>query len=246
MALAQFRALDVYADGDIRLLIIDPQGKRLGFDSASNRYYKEIQDASIGAAGVDIVTNEGGKEDSSQSNPIEAMINDAKDGQYQIIVFGAKLQFFSIDVRARHIIKPITNISDGGIVDSGMVFKFRFTYDFNDRGKSILKKEVYVSTLRQDLTASYKLNLLGGQKLFKELNKDLDKVEKELTKKDSAEAREKLEEFWKEIEEVRKETVEEGEKDKDKKKEKFITEDAYKILKEDAQILLATLPQKKK
>ncbi|MBI3587146.1 MAG: hypothetical protein HY088_08460 [Ignavibacteriales bacterium] len=242
---AQMRSLDVYANGNVRLLIVDPTGKRLGYDPHTNSYYTEIPNADIGAAGIDIVTGDGGEEDSSQANPIEAMIDRPENGEYNIFVLGTETKFFYINVRARHITKPITNTGGGGIIDSASIIAFRLNYDFNDRSKTTLKKEVSPITLRQDIAASYKLNLLGGQKFFKELNKNLDKVEKELSKKDSVEAREKLVEFWKEIEEVRKEMVEEGEKDKDEKKEKFITEDAYKILKEDVTLLLTKLPQRK-
>ncbi|MBI3580253.1 MAG: hypothetical protein HY089_12690, partial [Ignavibacteriales bacterium] len=229
---AQIRGFTVYANGYLRMLIVDPQGRKVGYEPSSGNYFTEIPDVGIGAAGIGIIDSAGdAQEDSYEKNPIDAMINDAQDGRYQIIIFGQKPVFFDLNIISDHSGSTrANNIGDGGVIDSGMVFTFEFTYNFNNRGASVILKKVESRELRQDIVASYKLKELGGEKFFKELSKDLDKVEKELSKKDSAKAREKLQEWWKEIEEVRKEMIKEGEKDKDKEKEKFITEEAYNIL----------------
>ena len=67
IAASQHRALDIYANGYLNMLIIDPQGRRLGYDATTGQYVSEIPGGSTGAAGIDIVTEEGGEADSSQA-----------------------------------------------------------------------------------------------------------------------------------------------------------------------------------
>jgi len=165
-AKAQFRYLTLYANGDIRLLIVDPQGRRLGYDPKSNTYFEEIPRGNIGAAGIDIVTEEGGEADPSQVNPIEAMIPQPLDGNYVITVLGSSLQFYDINVRARHVNTPITNIATGGIIDSGLTRTFRFVYDFNGQTQSKIEPIIQGSNLIEDVETSYKMGLLKNHGVY--------------------------------------------------------------------------------
>ncbi len=234
----------IYADGNVRMLIIDGAGRKLGYDPNTKTYFEQIPRSSIGAAGIDIVTDEGGESDESQSNPVEAMIFDVVEGRYQIIVSGKSLSFFSLQFRTEYNNKGKT-FETGGIIDSAQTVSFNFTFTTTSGLVFEVERVISSSTLRQDLAASFKLNLLGDKEFYKDLSKRLEKFERELADKDSSKARHELEKFGKKLEEVRKETIKNEEK-KEKEEKKFITADAYQILQEDVNTLLKQLPAKKK
>ncbi len=242
---AQFRYLTIYANGDVWLLVTDPEGRRLGYDPRSNQHFEEIPRGNVGAAGIDIVTDKGGEADSSQVNPVEAMIPEPLDGDYVIRAFGNSLRFFDMSIMAEHSTDPITNIANGGIIDSGQTATFVFTYDFNDRSKSRIRRVIVMSTLRQDLDNCFKLKLLGNKPLYTNWSHRVDKFEKELSEGDSLKARHELEKFEREIKRVREQTIKREER-KQKLPPRFITADAFQILREDVQALLNQLPLKKK
>ncbi|HXG37139.1 MAG TPA: hypothetical protein VNL36_00065 [Bacteroidota bacterium] len=220
---AQFRYLTIYANGDVRLLVIDPQGRRLGYDPSSNQYFEEIPRGNIGAAGIDIVTEEGGEADPSQVNPIEAMIGDATDGNYAITVFGQSLRFYYLSIRARHVSKPITNTGSWGIIDSGQTATFVFTYDFNDRTKSSIRREVTPGILLQDLDNCFKLGLIKNQGLYTSLKQKADNATSQHEKGQDRSAVNLLQAF---LNEVKAQTG------------KGVDNDAAAILTEDAQALI--------
>lgn len=92
------------------------------------------------------------------------------------------------------------------------------------------------ATIRQDLSNSFKLKLLGEQGFYKELSNSLDSYEKHLSKKDTLKA-------VKEVEKFRDRITEEYNKGTERNDKRFITADAWKILYDDAQYLVAHLIQ---
>jgi len=236
---AQFRSIMIYANGDVKMLVVDPSGRRLGYDFRERKYYEEIPGGNIGAAGIDIVTKQGGEKDSSQANPIDALIPEPPDGDYQVILYGKHLGFYDLNVIALHPTKPITNISDGGLIALAETATFRFMYDFNDQSRTVISRLVETSTLRQDLDNSYKLKLLGDKGFHKELSNILDSYEKHLSRRDTLKAVKELEKFQNKIAKEYKE----GTKSHDKR---FVTADALQILSYDVQYLIDRLPEKSK
>jgi len=130
-----------------------------------------------------------------------------------------------------------------GLTQKDSVVEYRFDYRSQPGTPIKFERVVRSNTLRQDLAAAYKLKLLGDQKLFDDWNKEIDKFERDLARKDSAKARQELDKFGKEVDKLRAETIKHEEK-KVPKPSRFITQDAYQILREDIDILLKQLPKK--
>lgn len=82
------------------------------------------------------------------------------------------------------------------------------------------------------------------ESIVKQLDKPLDKAQKELVKGDSTKARKELEKFVKKVEELYKESTKEGKKVKPEKI--TITSEAYALLKYNAEYLIDRLQKKKR
>lgn len=171
------------------------------------------------------------------------------DGTYRIQVIGIELGRFdlyaSIDPakgsncqRARFKVK-------GGMIDKDSTITYEMYYSCSPATQSSFEKVVTVQGIRQDLSASSKLDLLGDAKWLDELFKDLSKIEKEISRHNELKACLVLKKFQDKIEEARKKTVKNEEKKK-KHEKVFIAEDAYKTVQEDIATLLRRLSTTKK
>jgi hypothetical protein len=236
---AQFRSITIHANGDVKMLVVDPSGRRLGYDFRQKKYYEEIPGGNIGAAGIDIATERGAEKDSSQANPIDAMIPEPPDGDYEVILCANHLGFYDLNVIAFHPTKPMTNISDGGLLDSAETATFRLMYDFNDRSRVVISRLVSSSDIRQDLDNSYKLKLLGDKGFHKELSNTLDNYQKHLSKNDTLKAIKELEKFQERMTREYNETARSRGK-------RFVTSDALQILSYDVKYLIDQLYGKSK
>lgn len=236
---SQVKYFDIYADGNIKLLLVDPSGRKLGYDPHTKTHFEDIPNSSIGAAGIDIISDDGEPESNeSQSNPVEANVDDIIEGQYQIIVSGNSLSFFSLQFRTRYNNKGKT-YETGGIIDSLQTIVFKFTFKTTPELIFEVERIVTSTALRQDFDNSYKLSLIGKTGFYKELANYLDNYEKHLAKKDTLKALQEVEQFQSKL---KKEYLEANINDK-----RFITEDAWNILNADVQYIvghLITLPQK--
>ncbi|MBM4170060.1 MAG: hypothetical protein FJ215_13025 [Ignavibacteria bacterium] len=240
-ALAQ--TVTISANGYLKMLVVDPIGRKIGYEPSSGKYYSDIPGVSIGAASIGLVSEEGPEDDPYEKDPIDVVF-ESIPGRHAITLYGTKLTSYDVNVIARHKGGgPTTNVASGGFIDSGMVFNFFFLYDPSSRAETALSKNVTVQDLRQQISAVHRLNLLGDKKLFDDWNKELDKIERDLSRKDSAKARQELDKFGKEVDKLRKETIKHEEK-KVPKPSKFITQDAYQVIREDIDILLNQLPKK--
>ena len=117
----------------------------------------------------------------------------------------------------------------------------------------VISKEVTFDVLRNDILVAYKLNQLSDKKFKDELIKIIDRAEKlsikcKKKKKDENCGNKKaavnqLKSLIKRMEQALKKSEKDIKMGKDKKK-KFITEEAFKIIKSDAEILIKDLDGK--
>jgi len=123
-----------------------------------------------------------------------------------------------------------------GVIGVGQTVSYTFMLVAPFNQPIAFTKAVNTITIRQDLDNSFKLKLLGEQGFYKDLSNSLDSYEKHLSKKDTLKAVKEVEKFQDRITgEYNK-----GTKPNDKR---FITADAWKILYDDAQYLVAHLIQ---
>ena len=170
------------------------------------------------------------------------------DGLYKIEMIGiesSRFDFYiSVDPASGSARQRCRFVLKGAVIEQDSMLTYHLLYNGALDTPIHFKKIALPSTLRQDLSAAYKLNLLGDKKFFDELNNQLDKFERTLTKgkEDSVKARKELEEFEKKIDKEREETTkheQRGQKDK-----RFLAADAYEILKEDISLLRRQFPDK--
>lgn len=236
-------------------IVTDPLGRKTGRDprGASKRYegiaMREIPEANYSFESVGDIPDSGEVPNAVYYHEFAySFESPQRDGIYLIQVIGIELGQFDLyvsiipsDISSR---QECRFVIEQALIDQDSVISYQLLYNGAPGSPMTFKKIVTSNTLRQDLSAGYKLNLLGDEKLFEDLGKDIDKFEKELFQRDSIKARDKLEEFEKKIDKEHEETIKHEQRGQ-KEKQRFMTEDAYRILKEDVQLLLATLPKKK-
>ena len=179
---SQAEYFDIYADGNVRLLIIDGTGRKLGYDPNTKIEFTQIPRSSIGAAGIDIVTDEGGESDESQSNPVEAMVNDVIEGRYQVIVSGKSLSYFSLNFRTRNNQGKVVSTADGGIIDSAQTVAFSFTFKTSPELVFEPIKIVNPSSIQQDISIAVKMNLITNRGIANSLQQKIENAGKQKEK----------------------------------------------------------------
>ncbi|GEM_PF-2027075 len=112
----------------------------------------------------------------------------------------------------------------------------------------VLKKEVTFRLLKEDIEVAYKLGHLGGKKFKDELIKIIDRAEKLLLKcekkeknKDKCGNRKAAINQLKSLIKRMEQALKKGEKKKEDKGKKFIVEEAFKIIKGDAETMIDDL-----
>jgi len=157
--------------GDIALMIIDPSGRKTGYNILEDKIFDEIPNSSVGAAGIGIINEDGTTEADPNSPTITAGISSMLNGEYKIIVSGFKKTHFGVNVVVRHENGPITNIVAGGFVDSASVVVVSFIYDRNSKKNTKIKKVVDDSTFIKDIELCYYFEYLKDNGLYTSLKK---------------------------------------------------------------------------
>jgi|GEM_PF-1292839 len=237
----------------VHFIVTDPLGRRAGSDPrgapdpAIGIDIDEIPGAVYAAETMgDIPDKEGDPVRIDYAHVLTYSFDSPNDGTYLIQTIGVQDALFDLYVtitpRSNSTIQPFRTKTKG-LAQKESVLEYRFEYHGQPGRPMKFEKVVRSNTLRQDLAVAYKLKLLGDQKLFDDWYKELDKFERDLAKKDSSKARQELEKFGKEVNKLREETIKHEEK-KVPKPSRFITQEAYQILREDIDILLRQLPKK--
>ncbi|MBW7887830.1 MAG: hypothetical protein H3C35_05660 [Bacteroidetes bacterium] len=144
------------ATGKGEFLIIDPLGRKSGFDKTLQVEYDQIPDVVIGSAAYGPLEGESIPE---IDNLVDAHITPALDGVYTFIIFGDSLSkgyvqtaiFFSD--KGKHL-NPFVE----SIVDSGLNVIFKLNFKDNNRNQTKLWKEINEDYMRRSLLAMRKTN----------------------------------------------------------------------------------------
>lgn len=219
--------LQINTEGNVEMLIIDPQGRKLGYDPYLNKRFNEIPFSGIGAATIDTHTEDGPEDDPNMPD-LDASISRPTNGNYQILLTGTRLAVCGINPFAEHEKGPVTNTTAWCLIDSNDVVTFHFRYNYKNKDSTFVQKVVDLDQLRQDLVLSRRIGWITDEELYDQLQEAVDELEEELEEEqDPEEVLEALNEFS-EILQAPSESIQ---------------PDAVELLMEDTRILKANLPQ---
>ncbi len=229
-------SIDIGVHGPVDYVLIDPLGKREGINPLIKQRYREIN-GSYGVFSLD-------SEDSDEPAPEpvnEFYARNPVEGFYRLTLYGVELYryrlFLSVDAQGKG-----KGIETHGTIDSGQTRVFEFHYSRDSSAPLIVKRYITGSTLREDLASCFKLGYLGDHALYKHLSERVEHIEKRLERQDSSKAADELEKLNKEL----KKELEEVGRGKGKTRKRFVTQEAYEMLKDDIDILLSSLPKGKR
>lgn len=113
------------------------------------------------------------------------------------------------------------------------------TFTFTDPSSAI---DRLISLKRQSVS----LGWLTGDKFIRKLDRRLEKAKKALAENKLFKARKKLEQFVKELEKQRKKQLKREDDDEEDKDKAFINDNAFFLLKVNAEFIISQLPEKPK
>ena len=212
----------IHLKGQAEFIVSDSLGRKTGFDPIIGQDYEEIPFSSHGTGGV------GSEDPNYPSIEYSEFVVDRPDGKYTVEVTGVssgKFELRGFFLRGRGNGREFFLI--GAVAEGQKVF-YGITYGVDSFGEMSILKLVTPSTFRQDLENCYKLDLLGKKPLYVDLSHRVEKYEEWIQKGDTVKSREELRKLEKKLDEVYDKT-----KGPSKDPNHFITEDAYRILKED-------------
>lgn len=234
--------LSISTSLEVDFLVTDPLGRRTGRDPrvGDGLTLKEIPRSSYSTESVGDTPIDYEPQDGDNYQLFAYRVGmPGTIGTYVIDVIGIESAVFRIAVSIHptrgSLIKPFL-FNGRGIIEKDGVLRYTLWYTGVADEPIRFEKMVLPATLRQDLGNSYKLKLLGEQGFYKELSNSLDSYEKHLSKKDTLKAVKEVEKFQDRITGEYNERPERNDK-------RFITTDAWKILYDDAQYLIAHLIQ---
>jgi len=249
-SVAQYKTVvEIVASDAVHYLVIDPLGRRSGCDPRGNpeqKVLQEIPESNYGFESVGDIPIQGQMPSPDVMHVFVHKPDTILTSEHTVKVFGRRNGKYSISMIIEYTeasLSTIRKFENVGIIEQGTVHTYRYSFGSQPEKPAKFARIVTVNSTRQDITAAHILGLLGDKKLFDDWNKELDKFERDLSRKDSAKARQELDKFGKEVDKLRKETIKHEDK-KIPKPSKFITQDAYQVIREDIDILLNQLPKK--
>jgi len=214
--------IDIHSNAVVHFVVIDPLGRKTGFDPVRDQWFEEIPGANYGNFGVDDHEVLDAKVEYIREFGTNAD-NPPIQGQYKIKVIGISRGKYSIGIYFLRGQKSFTT-QIVGVADSGSVSYYQFTYNSNPDSAITLERVVNsCSDLRQDLDLCYKIGLITNKGIYNSLSKKIDNAEKAVNKGKLKEATNHLNAFINEVE------AQSG---------KHITDDAGVILIDDAGALI--------
>lgn len=142
---AYSKSIEFVIDGKVDILVIDPTGRKTGFDEKTVGNFSQIPNLSIGSASIGIVDSATGEStiDSSTMDMVDGIISPAINGEYQFILQGKgnSLTYVNPMINFSQSTQS-KNISDGSIIDSDMTVKFSLFFADNNGEQTYLKKYI--------------------------------------------------------------------------------------------------------
>jgi hypothetical protein len=221
------KSIDIGARGEVEFILIDPSGRREGIDPRSGLRFREINN-SYGVFSLD-------SEDPEIEAPppvIEFITYSPLRGEYALTVVGVGRSQYSVAITLAWARASGAVMKVEGVIDSLQAVKYVIRYDSTKTNSSV-KKIVVEGSLRQDLDNCYKLTLLGARQLYDDLSHRVDKYEEYVRENESSKARLELEKFSGKLDDVYAKT-----KGPSRDPNHFLSDTAYRILKEDVQGLM--------
>jgi len=225
--------------GPAEFLVVDPQGRREGIDSMLNyrSAFDEIPESYYGTGGVD------------SENPdlpgmvtTECEIGAAHPGTYHVRVTGTSAGTYRLDVYASNPQASGAQVSFFGVVTRHRTEAFRIDVDADTAGLLKFERVMTMQSLRQDIRDLFAAGLLGPERFYRELIQKVRAMERRLSRGDSDKVSPMLRELRKKIERDYQEGLRQGHPGKRNRKGPAVSEDAFRILMKDIDLLMERLP----
>ncbi|MBI5598119.1 MAG: hypothetical protein HY890_00095 [Deltaproteobacteria bacterium] len=205
---------------NVPYVVIDPLGRKLGYNPILDQHYKEFP-GGFGTVGINDI--EGGDQ-RDVPDSYESFFT-LMDGRYTIEVMGEGLTKFDLSIAISGI-EGINSFVLKGATDKGVTSIFKFTYSSDPSTPVVLTRVATPQSLRQDITLSRKVGWIDNDGIMKSLLKKAEAAEESVNKGNTMAAENELKALVNEVEAQRG---------------KHITEDAAKILIEDARYMIDNL-----
>lgn len=229
------------------VVLTDPLGKRTGileFDAKANEKtgFAEIPNSSAvyeGSPGDDLTG------EFIPTGAVDIEVNSAvATGLYRLTVYGIQRSTYVLRVNSRDSAGNIAFVINdlAGAISPGEAQEFIFNYSSVPGSTTTVTKLVTFASLRQSLRTWHELAQVGGAKFVAKLDKTLAQGETAAAKGKKTDAVEKLRKFVRKIKKAFK-GDNDDEPDEDHK-ERFVSELAFRSLKDDAEALIRSLDGK--
>lgn len=197
---------------NVEFIIIDPKGRRLGFDPRTNEYSVELVGAydrpwfwNSETDKAELVSDPDVTEKSGKAERPESYTTFAEfslvPGEYTVEVVGMGLTQFSLGIlMSRGNAEESVTFHTGGLIDREMGIKYRFTYNADAKNPvGNFEKIVTTSGLKQELALFQKNGWISRKDVAKSLMEMIAAAENSMSKGNNLEAREQLQAFIEEI-----------------------------------------------
>ena len=162
--LTSAQSFQLNVDGYVRILAVDPLGRKTGYDATTGVYFQEIPGVNFGSASIGIRVGDSTIADPSEKAPIDAGFDDVPNGEYKFIFLGTRLSVGDVDIMVHHNDEVrATHYVTGSIVDSGMVVVVLFHFDFQNKSNNWIRKEISQDYVNGELAAMRKKNWIFNQ-----------------------------------------------------------------------------------
>ena len=229
--------------GPAEFLVVDPQGRREGIDSMLNyrTALDEIPGSYYGTGGA-------GSENPDLPGTVttECEIGAASHGTYRVHVTGTSAGTYRLDIFASNPPAGGTQVSFLGVVTRHRTETLRIDFNAGTAGLLNVARVMTMTLLRQDIRDLFAAGLLEPERFYRELIQKVRAMERLLSRRDSDKVYPLLREFRKDIERVHERSLNQEHPGKRNRNGPVISEDAFRILMKDVDLLMDQSPRGKK
>ena len=186
----------------IETLVIDPMGRKTGYDPATASLVYEIpnsiyeQDASIG---IDSEEDVPASEQPPAYSDLDA--TQAMSGEYKIQLLGKDAGEYELSVRGMTAAAELSlEQKYFGVTEKGRITEFRLNFNKTPGSASTVTKTVTFQSLRDDLRLARQLGYIDNDGILNSLNKKLENAEKQYNENQKGAANNILEALKNELE----------------------------------------------
>jgi len=181
---------------DVELLLVDYEGRKVGYDHINKKEIKETEDI-LGGYGRDASDNTGiWYNEVSYMNP--------KSGLYMLSVYAVKDTQYNVGIVGSNEIMEHVKIGINGMLQKGEVQQFKILYSLEANEKTTATKVLDLNVYEREAKAIFNNENSEINKIMKEVFGNIKKAKK-VVKKDSAKAKEYIKTIAEVTETARKE-----------------------------------------